>query len=1019
MSRRRQPSLDIHDFPRPTPAARAMPDRLAGEEGAALLPGTLCCFPPPDDSAHAAWHRRLAARLEELTRHAAEDPYANPIQLLALDIGRRLDKGELGLGALEQLIQRLVLTAFIDRAERLGGRLGDCDPGANAGRLEELVRSLARGRGFAEFKAVVEREHFGLVMTAHPTFALTPELLRIAAQLASGRSATGVPLSAAERNRLIDQAAQLEHRPPRGIDLGAEHALSLEAIGHLQAALRHVYGIVLDVARSLYPESWTELTPRLVTVASWVGYDLDGRSDIQWSDSLVRRLELLVTQLGYYRGELAALLGDLPAGAAERRPLAALDEMLAATAREARSEIIDFQAVGRSTDGGRARLEQAARRMHAGRPRRLTGTSPLIALIEEALGVVADPAIAQRLCVLKAEIANHGLGLAHIHVRLNAVQVHNAIRKTIGMEAAPDDPAHRRSYLAGIGRLLDGVEPATINFGSLFAERASAKRLMMLCAQILKYVDGTTPIRFLIAECETSFTLLTALYFARLFGIEDRLDISPLFETTKAFERGIKVIEDCLLNPHYAAYVRRRGRLCIQTGFSDAGRHLGQTTVAATVEHLRQRLTQLLLRLGFTDIELVIFDTHGESVGRGAHPSSFADRLAYVASALSRRRFAEAGLHVKQEVSFQGGDGFLHFLGDPVAFATLTRVLEFALGPPADPADDPLYEDWDYVTEFFITVRQFNERMMNDPNFAALLDAYGLNMLYPAGSRAQKRQHEGAARHMDLSHPSQLRAIPHNSILQQLGLLANTLGGMGQALAKDPDKFARFYRASPRLRRVFAMVEWALAFSDIDVLRAYVDTLDPSLWRREASHVAESGPAEERRQVADHLEMADRHDRLVRILRVLEHDVLDLERGLAQCRAQEPTAMPLVPEFGREPRSNLKLLHAIKIALIQRIFRLATHIPDFSEQHGITRRELIDNVLHLDMEDSLRRLAVIFPKIDSTGAAGDFGEPASYRSDANQSYEQEHARIFQPLAGLHELLRRASVGVYHTLGALG
>ena len=59
-----------------------------------------------------------------------------------------------------------------------------------------------------------------------------------------------------------------------------------------------------------------------------------------------------------------------------------------------------------------------------------------------------------------------GATLAHIHVRLNATQVHNAIRKTIGMEAAPDDPAHRRSYLASIGRLLDSVQPDTINFGS-------------------------------------------------------------------------------------------------------------------------------------------------------------------------------------------------------------------------------------------------------------------------------------------------------------------------------------------------------------------------------------------------------------------------------------------------------------------------------------------------------------------------------------------------------------------------
>src|SRR5262249_44190902 len=252
----------------------------------------------------------------------------------------------------------------------------------------------------------------------------------------------------------------------------------------------------------------------------------------------------------------------------------------------------------------------------------LSERAALIALIDPALARTAAYPLQRRLAVLRAEIAGHGLGLAHIHVRLNATQIHNAIRKTVGMEAPPDDPAHRRSYLAGIGRLLDGVTPLSINFGSLLDERASAKRLMMLCAQILKYVDGTTPIRFLIAECETSFTLLTALYFARLFGIEDKLDISPLFETTKAFERSIRVIEDCLTNPHYAPFAGARGRLCIQPGFSDAGRHLGQTTVAATVEQLRQRLTELMTRLGFADIELVIFDTHGESIGRGAHPSS-------------------------------------------------------------------------------------------------------------------------------------------------------------------------------------------------------------------------------------------------------------------------------------------------------------------------------------------------------------------------------------------------------------
>ena len=68
-----------------------------------------------------------------------------------------------------------------------------------------------------------------------------PDLLRIAAWLASDHDEAGAPLTATARRRLIDQAASLEHRPPRGVDLDVEHALSVEAIGHLQKGLRQIW----------------------------------------------------------------------------------------------------------------------------------------------------------------------------------------------------------------------------------------------------------------------------------------------------------------------------------------------------------------------------------------------------------------------------------------------------------------------------------------------------------------------------------------------------------------------------------------------------------------------------------------------------------------------------------------------------------------------------------------------------------------------------------------------------------
>ena len=128
---------------------------------------------------------------------------------------------------------------------------------------------------------------------------------------------------------------------------------------------------------------------------------------------------------------------------------------------------------------------------------------------------------------------------------------------------------------------------------------------------------------------------------------------------------------------------------------------------------------------------------------------------------------------------------------------------------------------------------------------------------------------------------------------------------------------------------------------------------------------------------------------------------------------------PLIEGIGPAARRNLLLMHALRIALIQRLFLTAAHIPDFSDQHGISREELIFKLLHLEVEPVLRLLGRIFPLTEGEAYGGDFGEPATYRSEENQSYEQEHERIFKPMARLYDLVLRLSAGITHTIGAHG
>ncbi len=972
------------DHSAPASVAALLRDRL-DHSGPTLLAAPAARFGAAA-SDHAALDRELSAALTEALERAERDPFTNPILTAVLDLTRRIDRGEVTLGDLEQLMQRLAVLAFGQRAERLAAYLGETDPAANRARIRTLLETAAEA-GFDAYRAAVGRARFGLVLTAHPTFAIGHELYRTLIQLATGHDGAGRPLDEAGRAALLDAAAAAEHRPTRGLTLADEHAWSVEALGHIQDAVDTVNAVVLEVAAANFPERWTEITPELITVASWVGYDLDGRSDIAWSDSFAKRLEIKLHQLRRLRLRLAGVGGM-------DKLVARLDAAIAADEQAHRALL----AAGGDPNGFAAFVQA----MQDGRRATLTRGTELLATLEPAMAH-GESGRRQALAVLGASVASHGLGLARIHVRLNASQLHNAIGKQVGMETAPDDPSHRRTYMAAINDLLSRVSPVTVNFAALMQERASAKRLFMIVQQIRKYIDGETPVRFLIAETEAGFTLLTALYYARLFGVEDQVEISPLFETAAALERGDAIIEEALRSPHFRNYVRRSGRLCIQFGFSDSGRYLGQMPATFFIERLRLRLSHLLARYALSDVRLILFNTHGESIGRGGHPASLGDRLRYVSPPVTRAAFDTQGIAVTEEVSFQGGDGFVYFLNPAGALAVMRGVLEVFLAPDAEAEGDPIYQQNDFAVEFFAGIRQFFARLVEDPNYAALLGAYGTNLVPQTGSRPVKRQYDGAGPAPGRLHPSELRAIPNNAILQQLGMMANSVAGAGGSIAKDPELFASLVEHSPRFRRAMAMVQAALRACDLDLLSAYIDTLDPGMWLTRSGRTRSPGRARELRSVAALLERLDLHPPLVKLFRRIQADHLALPQ-----------------HWTSRPDQALMLLHVLRLAAMQRIYLLATHIPDFSPQHGVSREGVLARLLRLDVPDTVARLKAIFPKADPPPAVVSAGEePATYRSDAALSYAREHEALFEPMLGLHELVLRASTAIAYHIGAVG
>jgi len=161
------------------------------------------------------------------------------------------------------------------------------------------------------------------------------------------------------------------------------------------------------------------------------------------------------------------------------------------------------------------------------------------------------------------------------------------------------------------------------------------------------------------------------------------------------------------------------------------------------------------------------------------------------------------------------------------------------------------------------------------------------------------------------------------------------------------------------------------------------------------------------------LELTPAHGRQMLVFRKLYRDHTILEENL---RGTGPGTGALVDD---RTRLGLRLLYAIRLALIQRVFRLSTHIPDFSSQYQTSRERVIAMLLRLDVAPATTLLRRIFPATTGKPIDEDFGEQATYRGDDKQSYAIEHDNLIHPLDDLHELILRTGGAIIQRVGYFG
>lgn len=923
------------------------------------------------------------------------NPLTNPVLETALSLNDAFDGKEFDMGAVETAVQDLTIRALGRRVENSSAYLGATTKKELGKDIDQLVDSLlfenGKQRSFPAFSNILEKEALGLVITAHPTFSMKPEVMDdLAAALGKGQA-----------DDIAKSLQNKDLKPNLEISLQDERDMAGRALANAQHALCEIYDAILRRAEPIHGRRVWRLRPKLATIASWVGYDLDGRSDIDWATSLRFRYISAADQAVLYRDEWADIASGWDADRAQE--LKSVFEELAqiystvSAAVPARADDVEqvraFSRLSVETNARRKTLIEKADRL-----------LPLVAKASEG------SSRASKVTLFASRFRTNGFGLNHVHFRLNAAQLHNAVRPSVAMDAAPDAASNRRRFLGALGQMLDGVQPVDVNYGSLMKERTTARRLFMLLAQIIKFVDDKAPIRLLIAESDTPFTVLTALYYARLFGIEDHVEICPLFETDAGLERGSRVVAELLDDPHYNAYIRSQSRLCVQAGYSDAGRYMGQVAAGLAIERFRVKLAQLWPKYGLSKVELVIFDTHGESVGRGAHPAAMAERLSYVQTSHARAVFEENQVRYKQEISLQGGDGYIWLWTKELATATLCRMLNRAVcGKPENKDSvDPFYVDTDYSLDFFLTVKEFQNRTVNDEDYLPMLTGFGVNLLYPSGSRMTLRQKESGAV-TRATHVGQIRAIPHNAILQQMGFMANTLGGLGTAISKDRERYTEIRDGSERLQQMRAMARHAAQFSDLRVFESYLSLFDPETWLHYAAGERTYKRRERMQRISEHLERMSVDVDHGRVIRAFWTDYNDLMGAL-------DWQVPSMLDDGHE---DLVLIHVLRLALIQRLFLLAARVPRFSSRPNLTMEEVVEQLLRLNVPSALSVLREVFPIEPESDINGEFGEPTTFHGDAARGYSFENRVIFDQIEEIYDLIRRLGIAAIHYIGAYG
>lgn len=242
----------------------------------------------------------------------------------------------------------------------------------------------------------------------------------------------------------------------------------------------------------------------------------------------------------------------------------------------------------------------------------------------------------------------------------------------------------------------------------------------------------------------------------------------------------------------------------------------------------------------------------------------------------------------------------------------------------------------------------------------------------------------------------------------------NVIAGIGSAADANREEMAKLLDDSPRGRQILRLVRAANALASIKTVAAFGELFNSAYWASRTYRGTEDHLAGPCAALAEYLVGDDRTGVFRRLASRLRIDALKFHRLIALLPEEAADT-----ETREHVRRRIGVLQALRLALLQHMFLKVVAVPAFSRANDISRRDVIEMVMTLRIDEALAQLRRAFPVRIPGPRDFPLDEPSDYPDGGEEGYGAYERDFMTPIARAQELSLRISTAIANEFGAHG